>query len=213
MAFRLIICTKIPGKKVLTAEKPLLGVDFFTTATECLRKSIPDNVNMQHKTFGALDKYIITLPGQIAFESRCFESNNDAYLIVPEGYLNKYIFYIACESSGTSRSYPFSMGNSVTITSRIDEIAVIQSWVDAGYPDEIRDAATDNSDISSIPIVDDTSELDPCKLYPNCTVLDRIEVANPEANNDPNNPTKLNNLAPSSTNVMAVVKNSYTCGG
>lgn len=201
MAFRLILCTKLPGKKVLTTEKSLSGVDFYTTATECLRKSIPDNVKMAHKTFGALDKYIITLPTQIAFESGKFESNNDAYLIVPEGYLNQYIFYIACETTSQSRCYPFSYGDSVTITSRIDEIAAIQAWVDAGYPEEIKDANADSSDISSIPIVDDASDIDPCKLYPNCTVLDRIE----EADTTTDNPTKI----PGTTNVMSVVRAQY----
>lgn len=202
MAFRLIFCTKLPGKKVLTTEKSLSGVDFYTTATECLRKAIPDNVKMSHKTFGALDKYIITLPTQIAFESGKFENNNDAYLIVPEGYLNQYIFYIACETTSQSRCYPFSYGDSVTITSRIDEIAAIQAWVDAGYPEEIKDANADSSDISSIPIVDDTSDIDPCKLYPNCTVLDRIEQAD---TTDADNPTKISGT----TNVMSVVRASY----
>ena len=208
MGFRLILCTKLPGKKVLKAEKTLSGVDFFTTATECLRKAIPDNITMSHKTFGDLDKYIIQLPAQIAFESGAFESNNDAYLIVPEDYLKAYIFYVACETSSQRRTYPFSYGNSVTLTSRIDEIAVIQSWVDAGYPEEIRDANSDASDISNIPIVDDTSDIDLCKLYPNCTVLDRIEDANKDINIDGtttySNPTKLN-----TTNVMNVVKTSY----
>ena len=214
MAFRLILCTKIPGKKVLNAETALSGVDFYTTATECLRKTIPDNITMNHQTFGALDKYIITLPAQIAFESGKFESNNDAYLIVPEDYLAQYIFYIACETSASRRTYPFNYGNSVTITSRIDEIAAIQAWVDAGYPEEIIDANSDASDISNIPIVDSTSDIDCSKLYPNCTVLDRIEDADTTNidgttrynYSDTTNPTKISTVA---TSVMNAAKNSY----
>ena len=175
MAFRLILCTKLPGKKVLNAETTLSGVDFYVTATECLRKTIPDNISMSHQTFGALDKYIITLPTQLAFDSGKFESANDASLIVPEDYRKQDIFYVACENTSSRRSYPFTNQNSVTITSRIDELACLQAWKDAGYPEEIRDANSDPSDISNIPIVDDVSDV--CKLYPNCTVLDRIEDA------------------------------------
>lgn len=219
MAFRLILCTKLPGKKVLTAETTMSGVDFYVTATECLRKTIPDNVTMTHQSYGALDKYIIILPTQLAFDSGKFESSNDAYLIVPEGYLNQYIFYVACENSSSKRCYPFTSQNSVTITSRIDELACLQAWKDAGYPDEIRDSASDSSDISNIPIVDDVTDIGQCQLYPNCTVLDRIEDVNTstidgtqytensgttDTSSSTSNPTKLKNPT-----VLEMAKRQY----
>ena len=203
MAFRLILCTKLPGKKVLTEEKAISGTALFTIATECLRKTISDSSKLTHRTFGALDKYIINIPAQIAFASEKYSDNNDFYLIVPEGYLNGFIFYIASETSAQRNCYPFTYQDAITLTSRIDEIRVIQEWVDAGYPQDIdTNISTDPDDGGNTvcPIHPDCSIVDRIDEIPGCTVTD-ISQCPPTKNPVLNIDTRLN--------VMDIAKGSY----
>lgn len=194
MPFKLVFVAATPDAYVLHGEKKLRGLDFLTTASSLLRRVIDDCVTQEHKTFSDRKYYCMAVPNGVAVDSGKFEKSDVCYVLVKDNYLKNYIFYSAeyrCGRSGCS--YPFVYKDSVVLTSHVDELAVIQKWIDLGYPGAISiSGGTDDPDnpssgdeetttIYDIPVVQETTDVkNPTDGY---TVFDIIEGADLNTNN------------------------------
>lgn len=193
MAFKLVFIAASPDQYVLHGEKKLSGLDFLTTAGGLLRRVINDNVGQEHRVFPNRKYYCVAIPSRVAIESGKYEKNDVAYVLVKDNYLSSFIFYSAefrCGRSATT--YPFIYKDTVVLTSHVDELALIQKWIELGYPDTISvsggvddpDNPSDVDDpttIVDIPIVQNTSDIkNPCD---GSTVFDIIEGVSLDTNN------------------------------
>ena len=194
MPFKLVFVAASPDQYVLHGEKKLRGLDFLTTASGLLRRVVDDCVTQEHKTFADRSYYCCAIPNRVAIDSGKYENTDVYYVLVKDNYLKSFLFYSAdfrCGRNGAN--YPFVYKDTVTITSHIDELALIQKWMDLGYPAAISIAGgTEDPDNPStedpgtttlydIPVVQDVSDVkNPTDGY---TVFDIIEGANLDTNN------------------------------
>ena len=135
MIFKLVLVPQQPGELVLSPETPLSGVDFLNKAAECLRRNLDDTKQYKHQTLGSLARYEISVPQTMAVESGFFKDNSEKTLIVENNLLNKYLFYGAAISYGTSARacYPYYK-DSIMLISYIDELAFLNAWKAKSYP-------------------------------------------------------------------------------
>lgn len=143
MNFKLILAPALTTDVLLEAEAPLQGLNFIEEAAKCLRRNLDGQTNMSHTTLGTLSSYTISVPQAIAIESGKFNDQTEFTLYLPNNFLNEYIFYGAAVSSVNSKRscYPF-YSNSVVLVSYIDELAVINTWKNAGYMPRILEDGT-----------------------------------------------------------------------
>lgn len=160
MQFNLVLIAARPDELILTAETPLAGVSFLEEAGRCLRRNLDGSSKYRHQTLGNLSTYTISVPQQIAIESGWFDSKSTRYLTLSHGFLNDYIFHAANFTYGTANRtyYPYYQ-NEIVLTSLVDELAVLDCWREKGYPAVLSNETAAPGIGTSIPVVDDASDV------------------------------------------------------
>lgn len=139
MEFKLVLVPQTPDEFVLNAERPLCGLAFVEKAGACLRRNLDTTTRMRHMTMGAVARYEISVPQQIAIESGWFDTKSTRYLPCEANVLEKYLFYGAMMSNCPSNRpvYPYYQ-NEIVLTSYIDELEFLNIWRTRGYPEVMK---------------------------------------------------------------------------
>lgn len=190
MPFKLVFCAASPDKFVIKDDKKLKGLEFLTTAGTLLRRVVDECVAQEHRTLPNRQYYCVAIPSRVAADSEKYDNTDTFYVMVSNNYLKNYVFYSAdFQCARNQSSFPFAYKDRVVITSHVDELALVQKWIDLGYPATIN-VSSDGSDtdaeyptdpdtgatgISGIPVVQEASDVkNPKDGY---TVFDIIEDA------------------------------------
>lgn len=144
MEFKLKLVPALPGQLVLGAEKPYEGFKFLAEAAKCLRRSLDSSVRHRHQVMGPLHTYNVVVPQTIAMSSNFFETANERYVTVENEFLNDFIFHTAMYTYGKGNRcyYPFYQ-DEVVLMSFIDELAVVDTWMQQGYPETLTKVSSD----------------------------------------------------------------------
>ena len=161
MKFTLRLVPMTPEELVLTAETPLSGVNFMAEAGRCLRRDLDTALRARHITLGNLARYDMSVPQQIAIESNFFQDKDLRYLPVSHGLLNRFIFHAATFRYGSSGKnyYPYYQ-NEIVLSSYIDELAILETWRNRGYPNEFNVNYDEDCNIDLVPDADDVDKPD-----------------------------------------------------
>lgn len=146
MEFVLKLVPALPGQLVLGAEKPYEGFKFLEEAAKCLRRSLDSSIRHRHQVMGPLSTYNVVVPQAIAVSSNFFEMDNEQYVTVENEFLNDFIFHTAMYTHGRGNRcyYPFYQ-DEVVLMSFIDELAVVDAWMQQGYPEALTKVNPDPS--------------------------------------------------------------------
>lgn len=161
MEFKLILVAKTPDEYLLYAEKPLSGLALVEKAGACLRRNLDTQTRMRHITLGNIAKYELSVPQAIAIESGWFTQKSSRYIQGEMNVLEKYIFYGATMGNIASNRpvYPYYT-NEVVVNSYIDELAVLETWRNRGYPNEFTINYDEDCNIDLVPDADDIDKPD-----------------------------------------------------
>ena len=154
-----------------------------------MRRIVDDNINQEHRTFTDRKYYCMAIPNRVAIDSGKYDNSDVFYVTVRDNYLKPYIFYSAEMRCGrNATAYPFIYKDSVIITSHIDELALVEKWIELGYPSIISltggvedpddpttpDDPSSPTTIQDIPVVQDASDVkNPADGF---TVFDIVEL-------------------------------------
>lgn len=140
MQFKIMLTPDRPtrGDLVLESETPISGLTFIEEVGKCLRKSIDHISRERHITLGALSFYEITVPQQMAIDSKLFETKSTISVIVENNLLSHYVFYGASVDNKASGRpcYPY-MNSEATLISYIDELQFLMDWASIGFPERV----------------------------------------------------------------------------
>lgn len=208
MPFKLVFVAANPDGYVLKDEKKLRGLEFMMTAGGLLRRVLDDCVSQEHKTLGDRKFYCLAIPNRVAIESEKYEDTDTYYVHVKNDWLKQFIFYSAEYRCGrNAKNYPFMYKDTVMLTSHIDELALVERWIELGYPTYIGVSVGGGSgsgsgsgggsgsgdgpntpdhvyQLADIPLVDSVNEVaEPCDGTTVFDVIEGIEISDLDTRN------------------------------